>query len=133
MGMYLNSISPYYLYKSEADSPYFVDKSLMLKELFPFVEAGNRHICITRPRRFGKTVMANMVRAFFGRGIDSSPIFQKLKISEKKVYLSARDRYRIEREDKAGKGFVDFIFYPELKGDPGLILELKVDDTPEIL
>uniref|UniRef100_UPI00373580CF PD-(D/E)XK nuclease domain-containing protein n=1 Tax=Frisingicoccus sp. TaxID=1918627 RepID=UPI00373580CF len=47
------------------------------------------------------------------------------------VYLSARDRYRIEREDKAGKGFVDFIFYPELKGDPGLILELKVDDTPE--
>ena len=84
MGMYLNSISPYYLYKSEADSPYFVDKSLMLKELFPFVEAGNRHICITRPRRFGKTVMANMVGAFFGRGIDSSPIFQKLKISEKK-------------------------------------------------
>ena len=77
--------------------------------------------------------MANMVGAFFGRGIDSSPIFQKLKISEEKVYLSARDRYRIEREDKAGKGFVDFIFYPELKGDPGLILELKVDDTPEIL
>ena len=28
------------------------------------------------------------------------------------VYLSARDRYRVEREDKAGKGFVDFIFYP---------------------
>lgn len=26
------------------------------------------------------------------------------------VYLSARDFYRIEREDKAGKGFVDFIF-----------------------
>ena len=27
------------------------------------------------------------------------------------VYLAARDSYRIEREDKAGKGFVDFIFY----------------------
>lgn len=26
------------------------------------------------------------------------------------VYLAARDRYRVEREDKSGKGFVDFIF-----------------------
>lgn len=47
------------------------------------------------------------------------------------VYLSARDRYRIEREDKAGVGFVDFIFYPEEKGETCIILELKVDSTPE--
>ena len=47
------------------------------------------------------------------------------------VYLSARDRYRVEREDKAGKGFVDFIFYPVRKEDDGIILELKVDHSPE--
>ena len=47
------------------------------------------------------------------------------------VYLSARDRYRVEREDKAGKGFVDFIFYPVRKDDDGIILELKVDHSPE--
>lgn len=48
------------------------------------------------------------------------------------VYLSARDFYRIEREDKAGIGYVDFIFYPETdrKAD-AVILELKVDHTPE--
>lgn len=48
------------------------------------------------------------------------------------VYLQARDRYRIEREDKAGIGYVDFIFYPEIdrKAD-GIILELKVDHTAE--
>ena len=28
------------------------------------------------------------------------------------VYLAARDSYRVEREDKAGVGYVDFIFYP---------------------
>ena len=50
MGTYLNSITPYTLYKSESLSPYFVDKTLMLRELFPYVSAGNRHICITRPR-----------------------------------------------------------------------------------
>ena len=47
------------------------------------------------------------------------------------VYLAARDSYRVEREDKAGVGYVDFIFYPyDLTAD-GIILELKVDHTPE--
>ena len=57
MGIYLNSVSPYTLYKSEVCSPYFVDKSQMLRELIPLAEVGNRHVCVTRPRRFGKTVM----------------------------------------------------------------------------
>ena len=47
------------------------------------------------------------------------------------VYLSARNKYRIEREDKAGKGFVDFIFYPWNLTDTCIILELKVDHSPE--
>ena len=45
------------------------------------------------------------------------------------VYLSARDSYRIEREDKAGIGYVDFIFYPLYKNEDGIILEIKVDNT----
>lgn len=71
MGTYLNSITPYTLYKSECLSAYFVDKTLMLRELFPYVSAGNRHICITRPRRFGKTIMANMTSSFFQKIPDS--------------------------------------------------------------
>ena len=67
MGSYLNSTTPYTLYKSESLSPYFVDKTLMIRELFPYVNAGNRHICVTRPRRFGKTIAANMISAFFKR------------------------------------------------------------------
>ena len=48
------------------------------------------------------------------------------------VYLSARDNYRIEREDKAGIGYVDFIFYPEIdKNADCIILELKIDSFPE--
>ena len=47
------------------------------------------------------------------------------------IYLSARDKYRVEREDKAGEGYVDFIFYPEAKNGDCLILELKIDSSPE--
>ena len=65
MGVYLNSKKGYTLYTSEVQQPYFVDKTKMQQELFPLVRSGNKHICITRPRRFGKTVMANMIDAFF--------------------------------------------------------------------
>ena len=47
------------------------------------------------------------------------------------VYLAARDYYRVEREDKAGKGYVDFIFYPLKYDQDCIILELKVNHTPE--
>lgn len=48
------------------------------------------------------------------------------------VYLAARDSYRVEREDKAGIGYVDFIFYPETdKNADCIILELKIGKTPE--
>ena len=47
------------------------------------------------------------------------------------IYLAARDQYRVEREEKAGVGYVDFIFYPYDKTADCLILELKVDHTPE--
>lgn len=47
------------------------------------------------------------------------------------VYLAARDTYRVEQEDKAGIGYVDFIFYPLQKGDDCIILELKVNHTAD--
>ena len=47
------------------------------------------------------------------------------------VYLSARSKYRIIREMPAGRGFADFIFYPNNKSKPAFIIELKKDATPE--
>ena len=95
MGMYLNSISPYYLYKSEFSRPYFVDKSEVLKELIPFVFQGNSYICVTRPRRFVKTVMANMIGAFLGKGEDASEIIDNLKISQEENYRSHLNQHNV--------------------------------------
>lgn len=99
MGTYLNSITPYTLYKSESLSPYFVDKTLMLRELFPYVSAGNRHICITRPRRFGKTIMANMISSFFQKASDSSDVFDSLAISQVDDYRRYKNQYNVIRID----------------------------------
>lgn len=75
MGAYLNSKRPYTLFKSETVKPYFVDKSTILKELFPLIQEGNNYICLTRPRRFGKTVMANLVGAFLSKAQSSEDLF----------------------------------------------------------
>ena len=105
MGIYLNSRTAYTLYKSETEKPYFVDKSRMLEELFPLVQTGNNHICITRPRRFGKTVMANMIASFFSKAYDAQTIFQDLQIAGAEDY----ERYR-------NQFFVIHISFNELGG-----------------
>jgi hypothetical protein len=70
-------------FKDVAKSAYFVDKSLMLQDL---VSEDNRYICLSRPRRFGKTVTANMITAFFSKGCDNRKIFDKLAISGSPIY-----------------------------------------------
>lgn len=95
MGLYLNNPDIYSLYKSETVRPYFVDKSLMLQELFPLVEQGKNYICITRPRRFGKTVMANMIGSFFAKINASNDIFDSLKISETVGYHKHLNKYNV--------------------------------------
>ncbi len=95
MGYYLNSNKVYSLYESEARKPYFVDKTDMLLDLITLVEQRNNHICITRPRRFGKSVMASMVGAFFGKGFDSSSIFDSLKIAGETKYRAHLNQHDV--------------------------------------
>lgn len=80
--MFLNSRNSYEDYCEMASDPYFVDKSAILKELVPALGRKNKYFCITRPRRFGKSVMANMIAAFFGKAIDSDGLFANLQIAK---------------------------------------------------
>ena len=45
------------------------------------------------------------------------------------AYLSARDTYRVEREEKTGKGYADFTFHPRRERDTAFIVELKKDES----
>lgn len=109
MGIYLNSISAHMLFQEEASATYFVDKTEILKELIPLVEPGRdtaeragaspgkgqRYVCITRPRRFGKTVMAEMIAAYFGKGTDSSAVFDGLRISGYAHYRDHLNKHNV--------------------------------------
>ena len=95
MGMFLNSIEPYDKYKTITKGLYFVDKTELLEELIPALEQEQRFFCITRPRRFGKTVMANMIASFFEKSEGGSDIFDRLKISEYPKYKEHLNKYNV--------------------------------------
>lgn len=105
MGMFLNNNVSYKAYKAVVEAPYFVDKSELLEELFPLIGRKNRYVCITRPRRFGKTVMANMVGAFFGKTADTN-LFDGLAVSQSKAYEQYLNKYDVI--------YIDFSRAPEL-------------------
>ena len=95
MGIYLNGTTAYTLYKSETVKPYFIDKTSLLAQLFPLVNEGNNYICITRPRRFGKTVTANMIAAFFSKAKNANDIFEKRTISENPDCKKYQNKYSV--------------------------------------
>lgn len=95
MGNYLNTAAVYDAYMREYRSPYFVDKSMLLEQLIPRIETGMNDICITRPRRFGKTVMADMIASFFSRACDAGAVFDHLKISASKFYKNHIGKYDV--------------------------------------
>ena len=105
MGFYLNSVLPYKRYKKMSATSYFVDKTNILRDLFDCIEEETQYICITRPRRFGKTIMANMIGAFLGKGWDSADVFDNLYISDESRYRKYLNHYNVI--------YIDFSRLPE--------------------
>ncbi|MCD7884760.1 MAG: ATP-binding protein [Lachnospiraceae bacterium] len=109
MGFYLNGTSAYSLFQEDYSLTYFVDKSGILNELVPILELKNpakigggkgkdpKYVCITRPRRFGKTVIANMIAAYFGKGIDSSAEFDTLQAASYDWYKKHLNTHNVIR------------------------------------
>lgn len=167
MSIYLNTIRPLENFKELYNENFFVDKSKIISLLNERISTKGKYICITRPRRVGKSSVADMLGAYYSKAYNSKEIFDNLNISNCKsylenlnkynvitisfndipeyartysdyiknslacvvtlAYLSARDKYRVEREEKTGKGFADFTFHPRRKNDAAFVLELKKD------
>ena len=70
MGIYLNPGNENF--KSIVSADIYIDKTLMLRETNRFIDKGNKYICISRPRRFGKTVTGNMLSAYYSKGCDAT-------------------------------------------------------------
>ncbi|MDY6415387.1 MAG: AAA family ATPase [Succinivibrio dextrinosolvens] len=80
-------------YQESLNSKIYIDKSNLIAILNENISTTQKYICISRPRRFGKTVTANMLCAYYSKDTDSSFLFDNLKISKADSYKEHLNRY----------------------------------------
>ncbi|MBO7599078.1 MAG: AAA family ATPase [Bacteroidales bacterium] len=71
----------------------FVDKSGLIEFLNNAIDTRNRFICVSRPRRFGKSVAAQMAYAYYDRSCDSSELFNGLEITKNSDFKTHLNKY----------------------------------------
>lgn len=79
MGIYLNPGSD--KFQEALRSAIYVDKSGMIAYTNRIFKSSNKYICVSRPRRFGKSMAANMLSAYYDRTVDGSMVFRELDIA----------------------------------------------------
>lgn len=95
MAVYLNSNCAYEDFKMLRNDEFFVDKSSIIEKVSKRINTKNRYLCITKPRRFGKTSILNMLGAYYGISYDSSAMFSDLNISKHPNYMTHLNKYNV--------------------------------------
>lgn len=80
MGQYLNPGKE--SYEEAVNSQIYVDKSEMIAFLNSVVKTKQKYVSVSRPRRFGKTMAADMICAYYDREADSRKLFEQLQLSK---------------------------------------------------
>ncbi|RGB57229.1 AAA family ATPase [Absiella sp. AM10-20] len=93
MGIYLNPDNQDF-YMSYNDDIY-VDKSMLIEYTNSRLNKASRFICVSRPRRFGKSTDANMLVAYYSRGCDSHELFNALKVSKLPDYEKHLNQHHV--------------------------------------
>ena len=80
MGIYLNPDNKDF--QRALNSKIYIDKSELVSYTNSIMNTEQQFVCSSRPRRFGKSMAANMLTAYYSRGCDSGELFQNLKIAK---------------------------------------------------
>ena len=110
MGTYLNPGKVAYL--MAVNSEIFIDKTEMIRYINSVVNTQQRFVSVSRPRRFGKTMAADMICAYYDRDAGSRELFERRKIARTlnwDEYLGKFDVIRLVMTDffKLGKTVED--------------------------
>lgn len=99
MGMFLNRGKEEF--ERVVNSEIYVDKTEMIEFFNKVIETEQAYVCVSRPRRFGKTMAANMIAAYFEKGSDSRSLFEGRKLSLHSGWDKNMNKYDVIRIDIA--------------------------------
>ena len=95
MNCFLNNVKENdFLYITK--NKYFVDKTELIEKFNKIMdEHENRYVCITRPRRFGKSINAFMLASYYSKNLDTKNIFDNLKIAKCDSYEKHLNKHNV--------------------------------------
>ena len=93
MGIYLNPDN--IDFQKSINSEIYVDKTKLIKHTNKIINTEQQYISISRPRRFGKSMAANMLVAYYSRGCDSKEMFSKYKIASDADFEKHLNKYNV--------------------------------------
>ena len=97
MGIYFNPNN--INFKMTISSKIYVDKTPMLSVLNGYISESNSFICVSRPRRFGKTIASEMIAAYYSKGCDSRDLFAPYRIAEDPSFYENLNKFNVIQID----------------------------------
>ncbi len=142
LGRFLNPDNA--AFKRTLNSKIYVDKTEFLDFTNQMINTNSAFICNSRPRRFGKSVTADMLTAYYSRGCDSKKLFSDLKIGSLENFEENLNKYNVIHFDvqwclePAGnpKKLVDYITkntLNELREEFYEIISEEIESLPDAL
>lgn len=64
------------------NSKIYINKTGLLEYTNSVIDTTSKFICNSRPRRFGKSITADMMTAYYSRSLDTEEMFEKLNIGQ---------------------------------------------------
>ena len=93
MGSYLNPGN--FSFRGSLRSKIYIDKSELIAKTNEVLCTEQKYICVSRPRRFGKSMAANMLAAYYDRSENTEDLFQNLAIGKDESYKEHLNQYDV--------------------------------------
>ncbi len=119
MGIYLNPGSK--KFEMAVNSAIYVDKTGMISYLNSLINTEQRYLAVSRPRRFGKTMAAEMICAYYSRCGNTRPLFESRCIADSDHWDQYLNSFNVIRIN-----MLDFVIRSKNSGDLIRLLQQKV-------
>lgn len=93
MGIYINPGNKGFW--EAVRSEIYVDKTGLIAHTNKFINTNEKFLCVSRPRRFGKSMTLQMLAAYYSRGCDSAELFKGFKIENNNTFAEYLNKYDV--------------------------------------
>jgi hypothetical protein len=93
MGIYLNPGN--HAFAEAVCSKIYIDKTGLIACTNELIKTKEKYLCISRPRRFGKSMTLEMLAAYYSCGCDSRELFAGFKIAQHKDFEKHLNQYDV--------------------------------------